>query len=637
MTAPAVTPAFGMEDARQVEVEARRLAFPPKPQLTVSEWADRYRVLSGEASAEPGRWRTLKYQRAIMDAVHRYNEVVAMLPSQVGKTEIGLNILAYFMDAEPSPILMVQPTEAMAKTVAKDRIVPMIRDTPQLRRLFPGLASARREADQTLLHRSFPAGHLTLTGCSPANVASRPIRVLDLDEIDRFPTDGRAAEGDFTALAEKRTTTFGPRRVVYKSSTPTIQGLSAIERAYEQSNQSKFLIPCPACGHAQEWLWRHLKWESGKPETAAIVCEGPECGVLISEQDKNRQVELGEWVATFPDRDVAGFHCTALVSPLISWQSLVREWYAAQGNPERLRVFTNTVWAETWRESGEEISQSMLEARREDYQREGVEVPAEAGLVTMYTDVQADRLECMAVGWGAGERSWMLYFEQLWGDPGKRDVWDKLALVVGRKFRHANGQELPIRGTGIDSGGHHTQQVYDFVRRMRGHGVYATKGVGGAGRPLVGRPSKANKQKVNLFPVGVDTAKDLIFSRLKIQTPGPGYIHLPTWADNELLAQITAERVVTRFHKGRPKREYIKVRHRNEALDLLVGNLATLVILGPIREQLGAIVAQLQPLSSPGTERDAGDPETDAPVPARPRRPSRRPAQWATGGGAWGL
>jgi phage terminase large subunit GpA-like protein len=601
--------------------------FAPVTRLSVSEWSDRYRVLSSGSSATPGRWRSLAYQRAIMDAVldPRVTRVVAMLPSQVGKTEMQLNVMGYFIDGEPCPILMVQPTLEMAQTISKDRLGPMLQDTPKLRGKFP--QSRRRESDQTLLHKTFPGGHLTLVGAnSPAGLASRPIRVLLPDEVDRYPPSA-GKEGDVVALAEKRTTTFGDRRVVFMTSTPTIEGLSRIAQEYEQSDQRRYLVPCIHCGEAFEWTWETMKWEHDKPETAAILCAS--CGALTHETDKLRAVEAGTWVAKHPERTIAGFTCTALISPLVAWKDLVREWYESTGNNERRRVFINTVLAQTWREDSDGLNESALLARRETY---AAEVPDGVGLLVASVDTQGDRLEVAVWGYGRGEESWLVYFEQLWGDPGQRTVWDRLTLILDRAFTDRQDRRHQLAAATVDSGGHHTQQVYDFCKRRRGARVptFAIKGIAGAGKPLVGRPSKANKQRVNLYTVGVDTAKDLLFARLKQQTPGPGYVHLPTWADQELIAQFTAERVVVRYLKGRPIREYIKVRHRNEALDLAVYALAGLVLTGPLREQLGAIVDRL------GTPAATPPPEPAQVRPPAYNRPRPR-GNWATGGGSWSV
>jgi phage terminase large subunit GpA-like protein len=223
-------------------------------------------------------------------------------------------------------------------------------------------------------------------------------------------------------------------------------------------------------------------------------------------------------------------------------------------------------------------------------------------VLTAGVDVQGDRLELAVKGWGRGEESWLVLWEQLFGDPGRPDVWQLLEQRLTRAWAMANGQQLRIQACCIDSGGHHTEHVYRFVAPRQSRRVYAVKGLSQPGRPLLGRPSRSNKQRVRLFPVGTDSAKDLIYARLKIGQPGPGYFHFPTAVDVEYFLQLTAEKVVTRFLKGRPYRSYEKIRPRNEALDLEVYATAALVALGaPTLRELGVMADRLagQPAAAP--------------------------------------
>ena len=196
----------------------------PPPELTVSQWADEYRRLSPEASAEPGRWNTDRapYQREIMDAINdaRCEEVIIMSSAQVGKTELILNIIGYYIDYDPSPILVLQPTRDMAETFSKDRLAPMLRDTPALKGKVKDARS--RDSGNTILHKTFPGGHITMVGAnSAAGLASRPIKIVLMDEVDRYPASA-GTEGDPIKLAEKRTTTFWNRKncLLYTSPSP---------------------------------------------------------------------------------------------------------------------------------------------------------------------------------------------------------------------------------------------------------------------------------------------------------------------------------------------------------------------------------------------------------------------------------
>lgn len=241
-------------EPQTVELFAEVLSkLRPPPPLTVSQWADRYRVLSAESSAEPGRWHTEKapYQRAIMDAIGdpHVRSVVVMSAAQIGKTDAFiLNPLGYYMDYAPCPVMCMQPTLDMGQTLSKDRIAPMIRDTPRL----TGLVDTKsRYAGNTVMKKNFPGGHITIVGAnSPSSLASRPIKVLLADEIDRYPKSA-GTEGDPLDLAKKRQTTFWDYKTVMVS-TPTIKGDSRIEDAYLLSTQEEWNVPCPECG-AYSW------------------------------------------------------------------------------------------------------------------------------------------------------------------------------------------------------------------------------------------------------------------------------------------------------------------------------------------------------------------------------------------------
>lgn len=221
----------------------------PPPNMTVSQWADKYRRLSSESSAEPGRWRTSKapYQREIMDAVcdMRVQKVVIMSAAQIGKTDaLILNPIGYYMHYDPSPIMVMQPTIQMAETFSKDRLSPMLRDTPVLR---DKVNDKSRNSGNTILQKIFPGGHVTMVGAnSPSSLASRPIRILLADEIDRYPATA-GNEGDPLLLAGKRLATFWNKKEVCVS-TPTNKETSRIAVEFEHSTQEEWNVPCPACG-----------------------------------------------------------------------------------------------------------------------------------------------------------------------------------------------------------------------------------------------------------------------------------------------------------------------------------------------------------------------------------------------------
>ena len=540
----------------------------------VSNWADEYRRLSPEASAEPGSWDTSRaeYQRGIMDALNEPNvrEVVAMTSAQVGKTEILNNVIAYHISQDPSPILVVQPTLDLAQTWSKDRLAPMLRDTPVLQGLVKDPRA--RDSGNTTLHKVFPGGHITACGAnSPSSLASRPIRVVLCDEVDRYPVSA-GSEGDPISLAKKRAATFWNRKIMLVS-TPTNKGASRIETAYEESDQRIFFVPCPHCEASQQLKWSNVKWDEDKPETARYVCN--DCGVEWSEPDRLRAIRNGKWKATNEFKGVAGFHLSTLYSPWTPLADGVRDFLEAKKQPATLRVWVNTYLGESWEEQGEAVDDYELSQRREDWDA----LPREVLLLTAGVDVQDDRLEVEVVGWGLDEESWSIHYQTIYGDPSSPKVWEDLDVVLARKWEHESGSEMIATATCVDSGGHHTQSVYKYCKAREGRRVFAIKGVGGDGRPLVGRPSKNNIGKVNLFPIGVDTAKHLLFSRFRITEPGAGYCHFPSDRDDEYFKQLTAEKIATRYHKGFARREFVKVRPRNEALDVRVYAMAALTLL----------------------------------------------------------
>ena len=551
--------------------------FKPPKKLTVSQWADEYRYLSSEASAEAGKWKTSRaeYQRGIMDAFSdpKIHTVVWMSSAQVGKTSVLENIIGYFITYDPSPILVLQPTLEMAQTFSKDRLAPMIRDTKILSEILPDFKS--RSSGNTMLHKQFPSGHITISGAnSPASLASRPIRVVLADEVDRYP-ESAGAEGDPLNLAFKRTTTFwNKKRLVV--STPTIKGASRIEMAYEESDKRKFYVPCPECGFKQVLKWSNVVWEKDKPETAKYTCE--KCGSLWSDAKRWNAIKKGEWIAEKETNGIAGFWLNEIYSSWVKLEEMVRNFLEAKKSPHTLKTFVNTSLGETWEDdSGEGIDDIDFLSRRETYEL----IPNDVLVLTCGVDVQDDRLECEIKGWGEGEESWGIKYFVIYGRPSLPQVWQDLDDIILSTYKREDGQIMRVSCTCIDSGGHFTEDVYKYCKRRELNRVYAVKGSSVAGKPIISKPSINNKHRVKVFMVGTDTAKELIYSRLKLEEFGNGYMHFNQSYDEEYFKQLTAEKIKTTYHKGFEKREWVKIRPRNEALDVTVYNLAALSILNP--------------------------------------------------------
>ncbi len=555
-------------------VERSFQVFATPPEMTISEWADTERQLSRESSSAFGQWETSINEplRGIMDAISdpEVEEVVVMSASQVGKTEAILNAIGYHIQNDPCPILSVMPNEAMAMSMSRDRIAPMIRDTPALKGLVSDPKS--RSTGNTILHKTFPGGHITLASAqSPANLAARSCRLVLLDEVDRFPASS-GSEGDPVSLAKRRAVSFWNRKIVL-TSTPTIKGESRIEAAYETSDQRRYFVPCGECGEFQTLDWRNVVWPNGETENARYQCGS--CESKWTDIERRRAITKGEWRASQNCSGVAGFHLSGLYSPFVSLGQAATEFVNAKKHPEILRTWVNTYLSESWEEDSEQLDTNELIERREAYPDP---IPDGVLVLTSGVDVQADRLECLVVGHSHGDELYFIDHKIFYGSPANDQVWEELADYLRAPWAHPSGKDMRIIQTLVDSG-YETQAVYRFCKRMVGSRVSASKGVGGTGRPAVGRPSKANSANCNVFPVGTNTLKEVLFARLRVKEPGPAFWHIPEHFDEEFCYQLTAEKAVKRYSKGIPRIEYIKLRPRNEALDLAVLNLAAFAML----------------------------------------------------------
>lgn len=661
MTAPALAQPEELQAAhrRAAAVEARviRSRLRPPPRLTVSQWADRYRVLSPEASSRRGQFTTdsAPYQREPMDILgdRRHPRAVLMWGSQLGKTELVNNVVGYRIDQDPGPMLVVQPTLEMAETWSKDRLAPMLRDTPRLR---GKVAHARaRDSGNTLLHKQIPGGHITVAGAnSPAGLASRPIRDLYLDEVDRFEKSA-GSEGDPGAIAESRTATF-PDATVRVISSPTIEGESAIYAEYEASDQRQYWVPCPHCKVEQLLVFGGsdvdcgLKFsrEDGGKLQVWYVCQS---GCVIEEADKMWMLAHGRWIAENPTSEIPGFRLSALYSPFFSWVRLVRRWLRDKSDPLKLQAFVNTMLCELWRPlAGDALTPHVLADRVSSYQPrvtvDGAEVadrlyvPPEAGVIVRLTDTQDDRLETALWAFGEGEEAWLVDFDMI---PGSTSIpfgragspWNELDEIDRRAYRHGGSVALHRAVHFIDSGGHAAGEVYAFTKARNHRQVFAIKGLSEQeGAPRVGKPTRNNRAKAILIPVGSFTLKETVMGRLaKVTEPGPGYIHLPDWLDDEQLNQFLRAKLVAKPEGGKMKRRWVES-PPVEQFHLAAYALAAVHYLGAgVYRYLGAHAARLR------AQAETARPRDDAPE-AQPAAPAPRPrsgGNWVTGGGRWGM
>lgn len=564
--------------------------WAPDPRLLVSQWADLHRKLGSKSSAEPGDWRTDRapYAREPMDSLSVTDPtevVVLMWGAQTSKTETGNNWIGYVVHHAPGPMMAVQPTVDMAKRLSKQRLSDMIDQTPALRERVA--ESRSRDSGNTLLSKEFPGGVLVLTGANSASgLRSMPARYLFLDEVDAYPLDVDD-EGDPVSLAIKRTTTFGRRRKVLITSTPTVKDVSRIEREYERSDKRRFFLACPHCGHRQWLRWRgfsddhddprareyRLVWLDEAKTTAGYLCEADDCGSYIEEHHKTKMLMGGEWRATaLGDGKTRGYQLSSLYSPLgwKSWAEILNEFEACAGDPAQLKVFVNTILAETWEDANTvRLDADGLAARAGGY--ELGTVPAGGLVLTVGIDMQRRNggyAQLVFRAWGHGDESWLVDRKMIYGDQNSPQLWAQVWEAIQQEYPHERGGTMRAYAAAIDSGdGETTHQVYAFARQHRADHVLATKGMSTPGRAILGKPTKQDinirqqkiKRGVDLWPVGSDTAKSVIHARMKLEDKaGAGVMHWPLGLDADYWKQLTAERQVTKLVNGFPKRVWVK-------------------------------------------------------------------------------
>lgn len=584
------------ETSRTVELfkSIASSVLKPRPKMLVSDWADNYRVLVQESSAEPGKWNTSRaeYQREIMNVVNDPDVVNVVIKSsaQIGKTEIILNAIGYYTEYEPSPILMLEPTIEMAQAFSKDRLAPMIDATKVLSDKIK--APRAKDSDNTILHKAFPGGHITLAGAnSPASLASRPIRIVLMDEIDRYPLSA-GSEGSPIKLAEKRANTFWNKKLI-KVSTPTIAGVSQIDKEFRKGTMEEWSVCCPACKKYQSYSFYRINFQDMK-----MSCE--HCEEAFSQQKWAEQPH--KWIAEHPERKTfRSFHLNAMASPWESWESLVNEFkeanddYKKYGSTEKLKTFVNTILGEVWEERGDGADELELYHRREEYE---AEIPDGAIILTAGIDTQDDRLEVEVVGWGADYESWGIRKFAIHKDPALDSTWDELGEYIKHTtFKFKSGNELNIAAACVDTGGHHTNQVYKFIRKCekRHIPVYGIKGYANTpGIPLIYKRTKVEIKNAmgkvidstHIMILGVDSAKEDIVAWLNVENPGPRYCHFPNddkkGYDETYFKGLTSEEKVKKMVKGRMKIAWFKKSGvRNEPFDIRIYAYAAVEMISP--------------------------------------------------------
>lgn len=555
--------------------------FKPPAQQTVSEWADSNRVLVSESSAEPGAWRTDRapYQREIMDSFTQPGiwQIVIMASAQVGKSEIELNMMGCAIDNDPGPMLYIQPTDKVAEDYSKRRIQPMINACPTLRdKVFK---QKSRDAANTITMKTFPGGSLAIIGAnSPADLASKPVRYIFMDETDRFPPSA-GTEGDPQELAERRTETFRHNRKIVKTSTPTIKGRSKIETDYMNGTQEEWHTECPHC-HTYSFIqFANIKFdkEDFKNERGdedyhvlSVGWECPTCKRLIPEHVAKRLP--AKWVSRNPkalDNGIRSFRLNAFMSPWSDWKDIVWKFLKAHKDPEKLKTFHNTILGESWEVFTNSGLDETLFKRREHYESE---VPEGVLLLTMGVDTQDNRLEYEVVGWDRNGQSWGINRGIIPGRADAPGVWKEVDSLLDREWKMKNGMRMRILATFIDSGGHFTADIYRQCARRQSKRIWPIKGEGGEGK-MYCRPMKRSSGNDGgiKFIIGVDQGKEGIMYEAGIEEMGPGFMHFPldqrAGYDKEYFKGLISERMVIHRRGGKSVIAWEKVYERNEPLD----------------------------------------------------------------------
>jgi phage terminase large subunit GpA-like protein len=614
-----------------------RRAIRPKSPLTVSEWSDANRVLSGEGSAEAGAWKTSRtpYLREIMDALSEESpvrKVVFMKSSQVGGTEAGSNWTGYIMDHAKGPFAVVMPTEKSLQDWMSQKFDPMAKDTPAVANVLA--SRSNRAGDNSAFRKRFVGGiFYAKTAGSTAELKSTSLRYAIADEIDEY--DWSTLQGDPLGLLEVRLTTFHDRKL-FVVSTPTMKDASRIEEQFELGDQRRFMVPCPHCDERQHLKWPNLRWhkDGRRCSSAWYVCE--HCGSEISEHQKASMMAAGRWQSHNPEGLWRSYHINALYSPIglgLSWAELADEWIEAQDDPSKLMRFVNTRLGETWADRSHDLKPNVLMARAEPYELRTI--PVGCLVLTAGVDTQDDRLEIQIVGHGRDDKAWTIDYHVIPGNPAEQRVWDALADYLSAEFTNSFGRTLRIEATAIDTGGHHTHAVYAFVRSQRVRRVIAIKGASQPGRTILGKPSHQDvnwkgqtiKKGVALYTVGTDTAKHLIYARLNgdaDKDPSERKMHFSTALEPSYFDGLVSE-----TYNPRKNRWEIKKGKRNEPLDTRVYAIAAshhpeLYLHKWRQSDWTKRAAMIEPESIPTSEAVAAPEETSAAIKVKHIIPNKR-------------
>jgi phage terminase large subunit GpA-like protein len=609
----------GLASSETLAAEVRGSVLPPPPVLTVSEWADTKRVLGSEETSEPGQWKTdrVPYLRAIMDAFSdpEVRTVVVKGSARIGKTEFFNNVIGFTIDQDPCPFLLVYPSEGKAKDFSKEKLAPMLRNTPALRGKVREAKS--RDSGNTLLNKQFQGGYIAMVGSNtPNGLDSRTCRIVAFDELDKAAKSAKNL-GDPRALAKNRTLTYPGRYKHLFVSTPSEEGDSPITEEYEKTNMQRLYLPCAHCGEFDILHVDWIDWPENHPEEATYTCH--HCGAQISDADKSGMLARHEWRAERPGiTEAQGFALNALYSPWTTWAQIAKaKVEAAHAGPEQLKVFINEWLGENWKPNqGQDAKvEGLLKRARESRYISGV-VPNECGILFGAVDVQGDRVELLVRGVGVGEKQWTIKHEVIPGNLAMTDPWDRLEKLILSTWERADGQQMKIRKLCLDVGGNHGKEAWAFCRRQSVKGVVVP--ARGNKYPQK-RPAIRSKRKSTLWLLDGTQLKDTIHGNLKIDIPEfAGYQSFPNDLEASYFQQLTVERKVKGHYNPVPDGA------PNEIADLHAYVDGAMHIYGLRKNELEDLVDYYA--KGKGRKKATTEEAPSAPSrPVRPPRPSRIP------------
>lgn len=551
--------------------------------INIVLWAETYRRLSGESSAEEGAFK-ISRTPYLKEPLEKFTEtgvkgIVLMLGTQLGKSETLNNIVGWIIHVNQCPTMIVQPTETAAEEYSKERIAPMLRDTPVLADIM------KDSRENNIKFKSFPGGFLSFRGTGAAHkLASKPICIALCDEIDQFQV---TSDGNPLMLIRKRLQTFKESARIFLSGTPTIKGKSSVEDEYLDSTQGEWHVPCPECGEYVTFSWDRMSFsEDGdsEPTMRCPICETKN----IEENWKADGQKSGKWVHKEKNRNMYGYRLSSLASPWVTWKEIVAEFFKTKNNIEKLKAFHNTVLAETWDLDYKEIVEhEELFNRRERYD----ELPEEVAVIVLAVDCQDNWFELEYVGYGKKMESWGLGTYRIPGNLGKPSTWEKLDAYINKTFTNSKtGRTLEVEITAIDTGGHFTDEAYDFISSRQQDGVYGIKGIGGD-RPGFNTKKLTPCRRIELISLGVNNLKSTVYARLMINKPGEGYCHFSSnpkhGYDEEFFKSLTGE--AKKINKN-GKIVFEQIRPRNEALDIRAYIIGILLAMGIDDEEIERIL-----------------------------------------------